>query len=159
MKRNKSFLLVSATVLFWALGLEAAVAADVEGHKTIAGLSVYLGVLPAAMVRDHSGDRTEAAMHGGIPRGHHALHVMAAVFDAKTGERVEDARVKARVSPPGLAGETRALEPMAIAGTITYGNYFTTIGDRHPYRIRLSITLAGTATPVVVEFSHRRRPR
>jgi hypothetical protein len=158
MKRNKSFILVCATVLSLALGLNAAAAADVEGHKTIAGLSVYLGVLPAAMVRDHSGDRTEATMHGGLPRGH-AHHVMAAVFDAKTGERVEDARVKARVSPPGLAGETRALEPMAIAGTITYGNYFTTIGDRQPYRIRLSITLAGTATPVVVEFSHHRRQR
>jgi hypothetical protein len=108
------------------------------------------------MVRDHSGNRTEATMHGGLPLCPHAHHVMAAVFDA-IGVRIEDARVMARVSPPGLAGETRALEPMAIAGTITYGNYFTTLGDRHPYRIRLSITLAGTATPVVVEFSHHRR--
>jgi hypothetical protein len=158
MKPNKSFLLACATVVFWALGMNAAAAADVEGHKTIAGLSVYLGVLPAAMVRDHSGDRTGATMHGGLPRGPHAHHVIAAVFDAKTGKRIESAKVKARVKPPGLAGETQTLEPMAIAGTITYGNYFSIV-DRQPYRIRLSITLAGTATPVVVEFSHHHRAR
>jgi hypothetical protein len=158
MKPNKSFLLQCATVVFWALGMNAAAAADVEGHKTIAGLSVHLGVLPAGMVRNHSGDRMGARMHGGLPSGHHAHHVMAAIFDAKTGERIEDAKVKARVRPPGLAGETQTLEPMAIAGTITYGNYFTIV-DRQPHRIRLSITLAGTATPVVVEFSHHHRER
>jgi hypothetical protein len=49
---------------------------------------------------------------------------VAAVFDAATGERVEDAVVEARVAEPGLAGITRRLEPMLIADTVTYGNYF-----------------------------------
>ena len=32
--------------------------------------------------------------------------------------------VEARVAEPGLAGVTRRLEPMLIADTVTYGNYF-----------------------------------
>jgi hypothetical protein len=54
---------------------------------------------------------------------------MAAVFDAVNGKRIEDATVEARVTPLGLATVTRRLDPMVIAGTVTYGNYFTMRGD------------------------------
>lgn len=74
-------------------------------------------------------------MHGRIPRDRHAHQVMAAIFDATTRDRIEDARVEALVSPLGLASATRSLTPMVIAGTITYGNYSTLEGCGL-YRIR-----------------------
>lgn len=128
--------------------LAAACAADNDdSYKTADGLAVYLGVLPAALVRGHEG------MHGDVSSGRHAYHVVAAVFDASTGARVEDAKVEARVTPRRLASETRALEPMEIAGTVTYGNYFT-MGGSDPYRIELSISPSGGGQPVKVEFTY-----
>jgi hypothetical protein len=132
-------------------------AAD-DSYKTAGGLAVYLGVLPAAMIQGHPRGHPEEAMHGGVPSGRHAYHVVAAVFDAATGERVEDAVVEARVGEPGLAGVTRQLEPMVIADTVTYGNYFQLSGDA-PYRIDLSITRPGLATPIRVEFTYEHRTR
>jgi hypothetical protein len=152
---------VVAFVLGAALAAAAAAgagAAERDQFKTAGGLAVYLGVLQAAMIQGHPEDHPEEAMHGGVPSGRHAYHVMAAVFDAATGERVEDAVVEARVAEPGLAGVRRRLEPMLIAGTVTYGNYFTMRGDG-PYRIRFSITAPEAATPVVLEFSYDHRTR
>jgi ubiquinone/menaquinone biosynthesis C-methylase UbiE len=51
---------------------------------------------------------------------------------------------------------TRRLEPMLIAETVTYGNYFQLSGEG-PYRIDLSITRPGSATAVKVEFTYEHR--
>ncbi len=63
-------------------------------------------------------------MHGGIPSGKHAYHLVVAVLDAKTGDRVSDATVFARIAPLGFSGKRKLLEPMAIAQTTTYGEFF-----------------------------------
>lgn len=159
MRREQTLRVALAAALAWGLiGLNAAAAADSRDHKTAGGLSVYLGVLPAAMIQGHPKDHPEEAMHGGTPRGRHAFHVMAAVFDDASGERIEDATVEARVMPLGLAGVTRRLQPMVIADTVTYGNYFTLRGDG-PYRIRISVTPAGAARAVVLEYGYDHRTR
>ena len=154
MRRRSVITMVGICALLPAL---AARAADDDSYKTVGGLAVYLGVLPAAMVRGHQ-THPEEKMHGGIPSGPHAYHVVAAVFNAATGARVEDAKVEAHVIPRGLVGETRELEPMQIAGTVTYGNYFT-MGGSDPYRIELSITQSGGNPPVEVEFTYRHGTR
>lgn len=159
MRRESTLLFMLAATLLWTLtGINPAMAADTGDRKTAGGLSVYLGVLPAAMIQGHPKDHPEEAMHGGIPRGRHVFHVMAAVFDAESGDRIEDAAVEARVTPLGLAGVTRRLQPMVIADTVTYGNYFTMRGDG-PYRIRFSVTRAGAVQPIVLEFSYDHRIR
>lgn len=121
--------------------------------KIAEGIAVYLGVLPAAMIRGYHEDHPEAVMHDGIPRGRDAYHITVALFDVEDGERIEDARVEARVASPGLVGVSRRLEPMTIADVITYGHYFMMSGNG-PYRIELSIVRAGAGKPVVVEFSY-----
>jgi hypothetical protein len=110
------------------------------------------------MVQGHPKDHAEQAMHGGVPSGRHSYHIVVAVFDAATGARIEDAAVEARVAEPGLAGSARQLEPMLIADTITYGNYFELSGDA-PYRIDLSIRRPGSASPIKVEFTYEHRTR
>jgi hypothetical protein len=152
MKRRTLVASIAALVLLTACAQRAG---EVD-YQTADGLAIYLGVLPAAMIQGHQ-THPEERMHGGVPGGRHAYHVVAAVFDELTGERIENAMVQARVVPRGLAAETRALEPMEIAGTVTYGNYFTMGGD-DPYRIEISITRSGAGTPVVVDFSYRHGP-
>jgi hypothetical protein len=135
----------------------SAVAADSASYKTAGDLTVYLGVLPAAMIQGHD-NHPEGSMHRGVPSGEHAYHVMAALFETETGERIEDAMVEAQLTPLGLAPVTRRLEPMVIAGAITYGNYFTMRGDGS-YQIAFFVTTPEIAEPVVLEFTYEHRTR
>lgn len=152
-------------LVFWSLLVASAiilparaVTADVDNYKTVDGLTVYLGVLPASMIRGHEDGHLEAAMHGGVPRGSHAYHVMVAVFDAESGERIEDALVQAEVAPLGLSATRKALDVMVIAGATTYGNYFTMRGDGE-YRISVSIARPGVIRPVALEFTYEHSTR
>lgn len=130
-------------------------AADTASSKTVGGLTVYLAVLPAAMIRGETEEHVTEA-HGKVPRGSHVYHVMAAVFDADSGLQLDDASVEARVTPLGLAPVIRELEPMVVAGAVTYGNYFTMRGDGL-YRIAFTVNAKGRSEPVSVEFSYQHR--
>lgn len=131
--RTLGFLLIA--LAFACIPL-AASALDTGQTKTVDGLVVYLGAMPAEIVKGHPGSHPEARMHGGPPGGRHTYHLVAAVFDGASGARVEDARISARVAELGLVGTTRTLEPMKIADTVTYGNYFEL-----PYKGRYTISL------------------
>ncbi|ACL73593.1 hypothetical protein [Thioalkalivibrio sulfidiphilus] len=146
-------------VSLWVALLGFHTATADPGYRQVAnGTVVYLGVLPAAMVRGHHEDHPEAVMHNGIPRGRHVFHVMAAVFDAESGDQIKDAQVEARVAALGLAGVSRPLESMRIDDTITYGNYFTLRGEG-PYDIQITIARPGADTPAIVRFTYVHPPR
>ena len=133
-------------------------AADAAGdglHQSASGVEAYVGLVPAEITKGHKPTQPEGPMHEGVPRGSHQYHLVAAVFDAKTGERISDATVAAQVSGLGL-GPERALEPMSIAGTITYGAYFDLPGfDR--YRIALTVKRLGITKPVTLMFTYEHR--
>jgi hypothetical protein len=95
-------------------------------------------------------------MHGGVPAGADEYHVLIALFNATTYEGISNARVSARVSEIGLSGEEKTLEPMQIADTITYGNYFEMKG-MEPFRIEVTISIPGASENIKVVFEHRHR--
>lgn len=108
-----------------AVSLAAAGHAQADDlSKTIDGMTIYIGVVPAEIVRGHPSQHSESTMHGAVPKGLQFRHIVVALFDAKTGERVTDATVNARVEQVGLAAQSKALEPMQIANTLSYGSYF-----------------------------------
>jgi hypothetical protein len=72
---------------------------------TAGGLTVYLGVMPAAIMKG------QPPMHGGAPGGPHEYHLVAAIFEAATARRVSDATVTAKMSSLGLSGSEKPLEP------------------------------------------------
>ena len=88
------------------------------------GAVVYLGIMAADVIREHS-DRYPKHERQKIPSGPHVHHVMLALFDVSSGERITDADVEARVSPLGLSGPKKRLDPTSVAGAVTYCNYFT----------------------------------
>jgi hypothetical protein len=145
---------------FAAAGMIASVAMVVAAdyYKTAGNLAVYLGVLPAEMVRGHSPEHPEGKMHGGLPSAKRQHHVVIAVFDTKDGSRVSNAEVTARVGEIGLASVQKKLERMTIDKTISYGNYFS-MGSPGPYRIEVEIRRPGSNAPVKTnfEYSHPRR--
>jgi len=120
--------------------------------RTVGGLTVYLGVMPAAIIKGHP------TMHGGPRKGPHEYHVVVAIFEAASGARISDATVSAKVSGLGLSGREIQLEPMAIADTITYGN-FVHLPGADVYTIRLSIQRPSLRQPAVVDFKYAHRGR
>jgi len=94
-------------------------------------------------------------MHGGIPKGPHEYHFVAAVFDAASGARVSDAVVTAEVAGLGLSGSKEKLEPMQIAGTTTYGGFFDLPGF-DLYTVKLTVERSG-ASPAVLQFKYDHR--
>lgn len=145
-------LLISAFVA--ALSAIRPAAAD-ENYQAAHGLGVYLGVLPAAIVRGHAETHPEGSMHGGAPRGTHQYHIVVAIFDAKTGARVQNAKVTANVSGLGEVGQQNIrLEPMLIAGTVSYGNFVALPGNDR-YDIKLDIAVPERESPVRVNFTYQ----
>lgn len=133
----------------------ASAVSEDENYRVADDMAVYLGILPAAMVRDHPKEHPEASMHDGAPGGTHQYHIVVAIFDARSGARIENAAVTATVSGLGHFGtKTIELQPMAIAETITYGNFVTLLGtDR--YDIHLQISLPGRRHPAQLSFEYQ----
>jgi hypothetical protein len=148
-------LVAIATAL--VVGLLAAAPASAnedENYKVSEGLGVYLGVMPAGIVKGHPESHPEATMHGGVPSGRHEYHLIIAVFDAATGARVENAKVTATVSGLGHVGENSLqLESMEIAGTVTYGGFVDLPGtDRYDIRVETSVP---GRSPARVDFTYQ----
>lgn len=144
-----------AARLVVTIGLLAAGAAGAaEYAKTVGGYAIYIGILPAQIVQGHPGEHAERKMHGGAPSGgHHQYHVVIALFDAASGARVEDAKVTAKVGELGLTPVEKRLEPMLIAGAMSYGNYFA-MPPPGPFRIDVRVARVGAGTPVDATFVH-----
>jgi hypothetical protein len=126
-----------------------------RNEQTVGGITIELGVIPAEIVQGHStkvGDPN--ALHGGAPAHSGSHHIVVALFDAKSGARISDARVRAGVGNRSYNHEPDTwLEPMEIAGTTTYGNFFPMPGAGL-WRIHLEIFPAGAKQPVRADFAY-----
>jgi hypothetical protein len=118
------------------------------------GLTVYYGIVPAAIAQGIAGSHGEASQHGGPPAGEKpSYHLLVAVFNAVTGERVANGTVTASVTKPGLDRPAKPLEPMKIADTVTYGNFFD-FPQHGVYRIRVTVIRPEKPQPVVIDLSY-----
>lgn len=129
-----------------------ATAAEIGEGKTAGGLTVYVGVVAAEIVKGQH--RAGPQVHGRVPKGAHEYHLVAAVFDAASSARITDATVKAKVSGLGLSGPEKALDPMKIADTVTYGAFFNLVPDL--YTIKVTVEREGVR-PVALEFKYDHR--
>lgn len=132
-------------------GLRAQDAAD-GNTLTVDGVLAYLGVVPAAIVRGHPRAHAEGAMHGGAPDGRHQYHVILALFDAASGDRIETAEVALTLMGLGHVGGARfELEPMTIADTVTWGT-FVELPGKDLYEMTFEVRAEGRADVVVLPF-------
>jgi hypothetical protein len=150
--------LVAFAVMLAGFGRPASAAVD-ERYKIADGLAVYLGVLPAQVLRGHPPAHAERSMHGGPPGGRHDYHLVIAVFDAASGARINDANVTATVFGLGYVGSSRRqLEPMSLADTVTYGGFIALPGNDR-YTITIEIRRPGQGSPVRVDFVYQHGAR
>ncbi|GIK96282.1 MAG: hypothetical protein BroJett029_04910 [Alphaproteobacteria bacterium] len=140
----------------WVLLVTGVSRAEADsGYLIDHGVEIYYALVPAEMIRGHSENHPEGSMHGGVPDPPNACHLMVALFDASSLERIIDADVTAMIAEAGLSGTRKTLEPFTVADALTYGNYF----ERKPrtsYRVRIDATVPGRPTVARVEFDFRR---
>ena len=146
-------LLLRGAVLFLALMLAVSSARADNGYQMVDGLAIYLGIVPASVVRGHPSSHAERTMHGGAGTRPHQQHIIVAVFDAKTGKRIENADIDATIAGLGHVGHQRVkLEPMTIANTITYGA-FVNLGGNDRYEIAVDIIVRDRSRSVSAKFT------
>ena len=148
---------VTAALALFVLSIDAALAAETSQVARVNGIDVFYGVIPAEILSGHPSGHAERKMHGGVPRGSGQHHLIVSLFDVKTRQRIENAQVSARVGEAALTPQSKTLEPMQFAGTVTYGNFFT-MTSRGPYRIEVEVRPHGGApAQAVFEYRHPRR--
>ncbi|MGZ9075611.1 MAG: c-type cytochrome [Burkholderiaceae bacterium] len=138
-----------------AAGAAAAGAAKPAGNvKIVGGTEIYLGVLPAEVLRSFPKDSVERSMHGGVPSGSGHYHVNVSVLDAATKAPISGAKVEINIDERGLSSETKALLPMATGGIPSYGNYIKLKGKTQ-YVFTVKIQKPDSPQPVETRFEHR----
>jgi cytochrome c5 len=124
-------------------------AANDPSHKLVQGIDIYLGVLPAEVMRGrHSG--ADSKMKMDIPTGAGYFHVSVVLRDNSTKAEIKDAQVEARVANL-MTGDTRKLEASAINDTVNYSNFFQMPG-KDPYTVTLQIRRPGAVAPIEAKF-------
>lgn len=136
--------------------LIAPVSIAAEMSKTVAGMEIFYGVVPAQVVA-RSAQAHDPKMHGGKLRSPGSHHLVVSLFDVKSGERISDATVTATVTPLGMARVEKQLDPMQINDTTSYGNFFDFPASSAPFRIAFKITRPAILphNAVTAEFEYR----
>jgi cytochrome c5 len=136
-------------------GAAAAEPAKPTGNvKTVGGTEIYLGVLPAEVLRSFPKDSVERSMHGGVPSGSGHYHVNVSVLDAATKAPIAGARVEIKIDERGLSTETKSLLPITTSSIPSYGNYIKLKGKTQ-YIFTVKVQKPGSPQPLEAQFDHR----
>jgi hypothetical protein len=140
---------LAATLLGLLVAYAGATSAGpLGGYQEVKDLTVYLGTKSVAELRKHP----ELLPEGhALPSSDHMHHVLIAIFDRATDERITDAVVDVWVSSPIHGDVKKRLHPEAIAGQVTYCNFFTLLPGG-AYVIRVDIDRPENQAVTTVRF-------
>ena len=163
--RLKITLAVIAVLGLVFAGSAAARAEESSQSVSEQGLRAYFGFVPSAVAQDPARSGGATSQHGAPAPGEHSYHLIVAIFNAATEERITNATVTASVHlhQPARGAPAKTLDPMKIGDTISYGNFFE-LPRGGVYRIRLSVAREGRPRPDVIDLTydhhiHGQRPR
>ena len=141
-KSSSRFALPVLTFL-WAgvTALPAFAAEELNFRKKVGEFWVYLAVMPAGLVAGPPTAEPGATPFQPAPvRDTH--HLMVSLFDYRTGRRITEAFVEARVAALGVSGVKKVLENTSAAGAPVYAGQFPMQG-RGPFRIDVEFRAPG----------------
>lgn len=148
---------VLAAIALGALGLAACDRAKdlPRNTQTVDGMRIEIGVVQARAIEGHPVEaQAPSAMHGGVAETSGSHHLTVALFDAKTGERITNARIRVGVGDRSYNhAPEKVLEPMRINDTGTYGGFFRMPGS-DVWRIHLEIERPGVARSSEADFAY-----
>ena len=130
---------------------------QVQQLSTEGGITAYLGLVPAEIIRGLTLSATaERGLRGHMPRRPHEYQILAALFNAANGIRISDALVSVEVSRSGTQLGSQKLTPMQIDGVGAYGGVFD-LPVFDLYNLRLIVERPG-ASPTLLRFKYDHRP-
>ena len=119
-----------------------------EHQKTVSGIIVNIGVVPAEQALRSPG---EATTHGkSRPSG--AQHLVVTLSDAAAGSHIADAQVTVEIKDPRGNVEKKKLLPASTAGMPDYSETFR-FGYSGKYTIRVVAALKGRKKPLNANFT------
>jgi hypothetical protein len=128
----------------------ASTAAAGQQVKSVAGVVVNFGVMPAEVALRADGHRD---MHPPNPPSG-SQHLLVMLADEKTQARIGDAAVSIEVTDPRGRVETKPMLHTQAGGVPDYSELFT-FGWSGEYKIRVIITLNSGAKPIETRFTVR----
>jgi cytochrome c5 len=123
-----------------------------QDYRVVADTTLDFGVVPAKIMRAQPKEYP-ASVYGALPPLPDHYYVTVAAFDARTGQRVTDAVVKARVSGASGAGREQTLKPINVGNAVSYGGFFPMAGGG-PYQVDVRVTRPGSPKPVDAKFQY-----
>lgn len=131
----------------------SALAQPTHTQRLTSGLLFHYGLVPSEMVLSHAESHEERRMHPGDAKKGRS-HLVLAVFDAASGERIAKAEVMVHITLVGGPSTTKSLQPMDIAKLPGFGA-FVPVGAPGIYKIRFEVKRPGVAGTESAEFEHR----
>ena len=130
------------------------VASAVSGQDfaVVGGTTVYFGVVSGDAIRSHPKEYPQK-VYGVPPIGPAQYYVTVALFDTPSGQRIEDAVVKSRVATTAGSGPEKTLQPITIANSRSYGNYFA-MGGAGPYKVTVQVKRPGAPDVIQAQFEY-----
>ena len=119
-------------------------------QKTVGGLKIFLGFMPAESLLAYPADSIERTMHGGVPKGSGYYHLNVSLHDRVSNAPITDAMVEVRIERLGMGGESKTLEPIPL-GAASYGSYVKVM-RKTPYQIIVRIRSANSLGAVEARF-------
>ena len=125
-------------------------------EQTVSGVRIDIGIVPASQASAaNMGSSSAAGMTQEASQNPASSHLTVALFDAKTGERITNARVEAGVGANMLDAEpTQWLQSMPINGMMSYGGLVPMAGSGK-WHVHLKIYLAGSSQPIDAVFGYQ----
>lgn len=136
-----------ATAAASALATLLATPAHAQHRKVVDGLTINIGVTPAAQVLNTDPYERDSHRAGSAVATH---HVVVGVADAKTGTPVADAKVTLEVVDPRGASQRKTLLRGDAGGAPDYSELFR-FGWAGNYTLKVNVERAGAA-PVQSSF-------
>jgi len=121
-------------------------------HVKAMGIDVYLVVMPAEMISGHPEDHPESLMHReNRIENKNQFHISVGVIEAKSGFRLQNLDVSARVISGDYQGPVKIMENMQMGGKHSFGNYFMIPGSG-AYQVEVKIQHKGQSDMLIVTF-------
>lgn len=134
-------LILSVPLVFTSFS--TANATDSNWHADTNSYRVYLGVVPASIIKKNLTliDK-DKSLHGGTNNTTNATqHIMVSIFSKKDNKRILKATAIARIKNKKIFGSKKIIKPlekMNTSGAITYGNYFK-LSKKGTYKIDVDV--------------------
>lgn len=134
-----------------------ALAAPGDQRQQNERITLYYGVMPTALAQVSLAPHASALdVHGAVRVAPDSHHLVVALFDTPTGQRITEATVIVRHIPPHGDATSKVLEPMTIGETKSFGTTFDVAPGRdHQFRIEVRRGAAVDRFDVVYDNLHR----